>query len=30
MIEYCNEGDLMDHLKKKGKMSEEEAVETLL
>lgn len=30
MIEFCNEGDLMDHMKKKGKMSEEEAVETLL
>lgn len=27
MLEYCNEGDLMQYLKKRGKLTEEEAVD---
>lgn len=27
MIEYCNEGDLMQYLKKRGKLTEEETIE---
>lgn len=30
MLEYCNEGDLMQYMKKKVKLSEEEAVEILV
>lgn len=30
MLEYCNEGDLMEYLKKRGKFSEEEAIEIFL
>jgi serine/threonine protein kinase len=30
MLEYCNEGDLMQYMKKKKKLSEEEAVEILV
>lgn len=30
MIEYCNEGDLMQYLKKRGKLTEEETVEFLV
>lgn len=30
MIEYCNEGDLMQYLKKKGKLTEEEVTEYLV
>ena len=30
MLEYCNEGDLMQYLKKKGRLTEEEAIEMLI
>lgn len=30
IIEYCNEGDLMQYLKKRGKLTEEETVEFLV
>lgn len=30
MLEYCNEGDLMQYLKKRGKLTEEEAVEIFI
>ncbi len=30
MLEYCNEGDLMQHIKKKEKLTEEEAIEIFL
>lgn len=30
MLEYCNEGDLMEFLKKRGKFSQEEAIEIFL
>lgn len=30
MIEYCNEGDLMQYLKKRGKLTEEETIEFLV
>lgn len=30
MLEYCNEGDLMQYLKKKGKLTEEEAVDIFI
>jgi serine/threonine-protein kinase ULK/ATG1 len=30
MLEYCNEGDLMEYLKKKGKLTEEEAVDIFI
>ena len=30
MLEYCNEGDLMQYMKQKKKLSEEEAVEILV
>lgn len=30
MLEYCNEGDLMQYLKTKGYINEEEAIEYLI